>query len=296
MRFSFTRLSLLKFFILNKKHTKKTLLIINFAIFLTIFALSSALISVYTEDKINQKELDLIETQRNQNYFHKMRTMFPVFHKSLDTALAFDRTVNRFNLVLYETKFGNKIMSNRELYFYRFHALIGPAYDLFEEDLGIEDLTIIIDWYFEEEQQKTLGHEKIIEKYYYFKKKYKEIKKDTEDFEQYQFVSKTDLLKDTASNESSMSFEKYIDYWNIAWELNLWFLDLLELMEKTYVQAIEIQKIQIKELNDDIIELSKRESRFILFAFFLQLIIFIIIQFFEISSVRSDNSLRKVIK
>ena len=51
----------------------------------------------------------------------------------MDTALEFDRVINKFNLFLFNTKLGDKIISHRELYFYRFHALIGPTYDLFEE-------------------------------------------------------------------------------------------------------------------------------------------------------------------
>ena len=71
MIFAFTRLSLLKFFILNKKRTKRTLLVINFSIFLTIFAATSAIISLFVENKINEKEFTLLETQRTQNYFAK---------------------------------------------------------------------------------------------------------------------------------------------------------------------------------------------------------------------------------
>ena len=111
MRFNFTRLSLLKFFILNKKRTRKTLLVINFAIFLTIFAATAAIISLYVENKINEKEFALIETQRTQNNFHQMRSMFPVFHGSIDNSLMFDRMVNRFNLFISSTNFGDKIIN-----------------------------------------------------------------------------------------------------------------------------------------------------------------------------------------
>ena len=120
MRFNLTRFSLLKFLALNKKFFTRTLLIINFAIFLTIFAATSAIISLYVENKINEREFELLETQRAQNYFHQMRSMFPVYHKSIDTSLMFDRVVHRFNLFIDGTNFGDKILSGRELYFYRF--------------------------------------------------------------------------------------------------------------------------------------------------------------------------------
>ena len=293
MRFNFTRLSLLKFFILNKKRTRRTLLIINFAIFLTFFAATAAIISLYVENKINEKEFTLMETQRTQNYFHQMRSMFPVLHTSLDNSLMFDRLVNRFNLFISSTNFGDKIISDRELYFYRTHALIGPTYDLFEEDIGVEDINFVIDTFYEEGEYKdSLNHKKIIEKFYYFKKKYQEdFKKNTKDFEQYTALSKSDLLKDTEYSQESINLgAKYEDYFNFAWEINMWFVDLLKLMEIVYLDLMESQKLEMKNFNQEIINLSKNESRMIFFAFILQLIIFIIIQFFEISSVTAEFS------
>ena len=291
MRFNFTRLSLLKFFILNKKRTRRTLLIINFAIFLTFFAATAAIISLYVENKINEKEFTLMETQRTQNYFHQMRSMFPVLHTSLDNSLMFDRLVNRFNLFISSTNFGDKIISDRELYFYRTHALIGPTYDLFEEDIGIEDINFVIDTFYEEGEYKdSLNHKKLIEKFYYFKKKYQEdFKKNTKDFEQYTALSKSDLLKDTEYSQESINLgAKYEDYFNFAWEINMWFVDLLKLMEIVYLDLMESQKLEMENFNQEIINLSKNESRMIFLAFIFQLIIFIIIQFFEISSVTSE--------
>ena len=296
MRLNFTRLSLIKFFVFSKKRTRRTLIIINFAIFLTIFAATSAIISLYVENKINEKEFALIETQRVQNYFHQMRSMFPVFHGSIDNSLMFDRMVNRFNLFISSTNFGDKIISDRELYFYRTHALIGPTYDLFEEDIGIEDINFVIDAFYEEGEYKdSLNHKKIIEKFYYFKKKYQEdFKKNTKDFEQYTALSKSYLLKDTEYSQESINLgAKYRDYYNFAWEINLWFIDLLKLMEIVYLDLMKSQKLEMKNFNQEIINLSKNESRIIFLAFIFQLIIFIIIQFFEISSITSENTQKR---
>ena len=291
MRFAFTRLSLLKFFILNKKRTKRTLLIINFSIFLTIFAATSAIISLFIENKINEKEFTLLETQRTQNYFHQMRAMFPVFHKSLDSSLMFDRTVNRFTLFIDGTNFGDKIISSRELYFYRAHALMGPTYDLFEEDIGIEDINFIIDAYYEEgEYKNSLNHKKIIEKFYYLKKKYGEYKKETKAYEQYEAPTKYDLIRESESEEYVDAYEKYNDYYKLAWEINIWFIDLLRLMEIVYLDMVEMNKSDMQNFNQEIKVLSKQESQLILSAFVLQLIIFLIIQFFEISSVALETT------
>ena len=60
-------------------------------------------------------------------------------------------------------------------------------------------------------------------------------------------------------------------------------------MEIVYLDLMESQKLEMKNFNQEIINLSKNESRMIFFAFILQLIIFIIIQFFEISSVTAET-------
>jgi len=298
MRFNLTRFSLLKFLALNKKFFTRTLLIINFAIFLTIFAATSAIISLYVENKINEREFELLETQRSQNYFHQMRSMFPVFHKSIENSLMFDRVVNRFNLFIDGTNFGDKIISGRELYFYRFHALIGPMYDLFEfdegEDFGIEDIGLMVDTIYEEGEYKDmLNHEELIKKYYYFQKKYEEFKRNTKDFEQYEAPTKHDLLKESGSAEYVETYNKYEDYYDFAWDLNLWAIDFLRLLEIVYLDLMETQKSDMENWNQEIINLSKRESQLILSAFVMQLIIFIIIQFFEISSVAIESSKKR---
>ena len=68
----------------------------------------------------------------------------------------------------------------------------------------------------------------------------------------------------------------------------MWFVDLLKLMEIVYLDLMESQKLEMENFNQEIINLSKNESRMIFLAFIFQLIIFIIIQFFEISSVTSE--------
>ena len=50
-------------------------------------------------------------------------------------------------------------------------------------------------------------------------------------------------------------------------------------------QSLIVNDLGLEEINKEIINLSNKEKNIILAAFLLQLFIFIIIQFFEISSV-----------
>ena len=91
----------------------------------------------------------------------------------------------------------------------------------------------------------------------------------------------------------SFTKQTYLDLYNFAWDLNLWFIDLLKLMEIVYLDLMEDQKLGMKNFNQEIINLSKYEANLILLAFLLQFIIFIIIQFFEISSVVIESSKKR---
>ena len=59
----YLRISLLTDFFLKKKNFEKANKIINFGIFLAVFALTSSTISFIIERKINQKEYELNLTQ-----------------------------------------------------------------------------------------------------------------------------------------------------------------------------------------------------------------------------------------
>ena len=107
----------------------------------------------------------------------------------------------------------------------------------------------------------------------YNKKKYGEYKKETKAYEQYEAPTKYDLIRESESEEYVDAYEKYSDYYELAWEINIWFIDLLRLMEIVYLDMVEMNKSDMQNFNQEIIVLSKKESQLILSAFVLQLII-----------------------
>ena len=97
-------------------------------------------------------------------------------------------------------------------------------------------------------------------------------------------------IKSSISNESEFKylkdqgqFEKVYNETIYLWEdLETIFSYLLRYMNGSLITADKNLEI----INEEIIDLSKKEKNIILVAFLLQLFVFIIIQFFEISSVR----------
>ena len=71
---------------------------------------------------------------------------------------------------------------------------------------------------------------------------------------------------------------------------------LLEVMEKFFYELSLAYEDDIFELNKEIVELSKQESKIIIVAFIFQFIVFIIIQYFEVLSIQPkklENAKRK---
>ena len=99
-----------------------------------------------------------------------------------------------------------------------------------------------------------------------------------------------DKLRVELEIDEGCMYEKYNDHYKLAWEINIWFIDLLRLMEIVYLDMVEMNKLDMQNFNQEIKDLSKKESQLILSAFVLQLIIFLIIQFFEISSVALETT------
>ena len=59
-------------------------------------------------------------------------------------------------------------------------------------------------------------------------------------------------------------------------------------MEIYTIDIANLEQESIKDLKKEILELSNKESKIIIFAFIFQLMVFFIIQFFEISSIQKE--------
>ena len=58
------------------KNRRKYLNIINIGLFLSLFAITSALITFYTETKIDKIEFELLESHENKNVFNELTKYF----------------------------------------------------------------------------------------------------------------------------------------------------------------------------------------------------------------------------
>ena len=91
-------------YIISPKNIKKSLLIINIGIFLSIFAASSAIISLYIENKISKYETKIIESRSLSNFFKQFEQITTSYEDSRSRFLSLNETFVAYNEILLRLK------------------------------------------------------------------------------------------------------------------------------------------------------------------------------------------------
>ena len=244
---------LIKNLLLNSlQNTKKLKFISEFAIYLVIAALFSSGISIYFEQKLSSYKNDLIRLELKEFKIQEWLTDAP------ETNLEYK--IGKFNYNLIEGNSNFNLGKNR---FY-FNLLMSYPDTI---DLAIADITTInnkllnkkyeIDRIREENKIIINFLNEVLEKFP------KELLSDTE------YVKKEDAL---LNNISLKKIQNMLDQCeNNVLLINLYFQD--------YNNIVDDDKERLKKL---IVNTTKTSTNAILYAFMLQIIIFSLVQFFEL--------------
>ena len=100
----------------NNKNAKKFLLFINIGIFLSIFAISSAIITFYTETKIDSLEFDLITEHNEKKNFDDLLDDFSELRNTLYSWTKHESDVINLYQHFASTKLGSKLLSISDIY------------------------------------------------------------------------------------------------------------------------------------------------------------------------------------
>lgn len=278
----------------KNKNTKQFLLFINIGIFLSIFAISSAIITFYTETKIDNIEFDLITEHNDKKYFDDTLDSFAELRNTL-----YSQTKHESDMIsLYQhsasTKLGSKLLSINDIYlpivFVDLNSEDSKYFKMFfDEYEGINFLDQVIeavnlfyesdDW-LPKELEKTINavrkHKDLFNKDYskYYDKIFN-----------YNFSSILNEVYYENNGIIDTDNQIYIDYYEMR-EFGEKLDNLFYLLEIYFTDISSNSQAIINDYNKEIIKLSKRENNIIIIAFFLQLIIFCIIQYFEINSIQ----------
>ncbi len=289
------------------KNKKKALMLINIGIFLSIFGTTSAIVSFYIETKIDEKEFILTETQIEQR--NNAKYINDVFERRNELNIMTQGEIDSTETLefLAKTKLGTKIISEYDLYlpfiFYHQNSLDNNWYEEMFKDPTRSIIINFIKNYTKESDEET-------------KRLYMKAYTDAE--YSYSLIKDINInaYQDKIFNSNIINllreFKKNVDDDNAniedhQWQYNdelynqykkvVYFYksidDLMGLIGEIFYTFEDKDLKKIDKLNKEIIDLSVLEKNTILYAFIFQLLIFIIIQFFEISSINLNYNKKK---
>ena len=271
--FSFLKSSLLT------KGISKIKLFLNVAIFLSVFAISSTLISIYYESKITQIEKKIADNDLLLDVLSVSTLAIPGKVLGLEN-ISNDVTKNNDILnYFYFSKIG-QLFDEYELYYRPVIALsnyLGDNFDVIKNFDGVvnlknDKLLINIDKkVFDHIKQNSKNHED-------FLKIKDEINKDHKKFKFEKGVKVID-------RKNLSKYQNYFDKYKIFIEDQLNHFATLTGALQVIHNNIKNDNLRLyKEISNN----SKESKKFIIFAFFFQLIIFLIVQAMEIITTRRE--------
>ena len=289
------KLSILINYLSLTKNIKKAVTAIHIGIFLSIFAASSAIISLYIENEISDLEYELASWSESKRYQERASAELPRLVSDFHRYMDIDKIYRDFTQTLKLTNFWNRVISHEDRYI--------PFYYDIDEVLELEDSMT---------GEEIAGLKDLINKYpEYTKKKYLQIIDDfpkifktiipNDEIKKYRSIlfdsSYQDLLDEINNYENQLMFEgKLYQYYEDTYKIYDFAIEFINMIDSLSLYMIEIHEQTIDELNDAIIKKSLFEKNLVLTIFVLQFLIFLIVQFFELSSVSLNSKIKKLIK
>lgn len=288
----FLRISLLLNTFLNKSNKAKFLKYINIGIFFSVFAISSALITFYIENKIDNLEYSLSETHILQKENKQDIDDFVQMKVLLKSIVVTDKAITDLYEFTASTKLGQYLITVDDLYLPTLFIEGQESAEMFKEmtEDGLwEELQQLVSEWFGKDSEEYKDYSEALESFY------KNIDVYKKDYEKYydrifnydlNIVADEILTKEKSINYFDHEFQKDND------KLEILLLDmfiLFEVMEKFFFELSLEYEDDISEYNKEIIELSNQESKIIIVAFIFQFLVFIIIQYFEVLSIQPNK-------
>lgn len=279
------RLKLLSLSSLSFSSLKKERLIffINLMIFLSLFALSTSVISMYYENKIDSLDGKIINEETNILIYENQIQKTPIIIKNIQNTINNNSSLKDYaNLLEVKNTETSTILTAGDVSFKPFWRLLAVSnYGATQIGQSLSDAILVSNNI--EDLNKIEKINNIFKKINDDNRKINK-KKD-------KIVAEYNLLKTQSKNKKNDSSDDKMDYYNKFENLNT---DLLVNLQEQINFLVnfnlnffpkkkkETEKF-ILNLEKELNKFSNQESIIILSAFLLQLIIFLSVQYFEIS-------------
>ena len=289
-------------FLTNSKNKKKALMLINVGIFLTIFAITSALITFSVEKKIADKEEELIYLQISAKEYGKIITEIESALNMFESIFSYEEDSMIDKEYFANLKIGSRLISQNDFYKpYIYYALKDAQtmlsdfdedeFDIFDENNEYYQYIYeyISEWAeddlnaFKTAVKDFTENYKKIENINFIEFRQKKIPTYQEIVDEIKKGEKIDLL----SNLQTGDYHTNVRDFDLA-TMN-WMIQMLRFFKSYNTAEMNL----IEEISIEILSLSKKEKNIILTTFIFQFFIFVIIQFFEINSFNINFKKRK---
>ena len=283
------RLKLLRFSLSALKgfNKEKAITFINLIIFASFFALTASVISMYFENKIDSLDSKIINEETNILIYENQIKITPVILKNIEDTFFDNYKVDDYlKLLELWSDEDSSIVTGRNLIFkpyFRFEATAN--YSIEQMKQSISDAILVSNSLTDINEIESNNIE------------FLRIDKKLREILSAELILSNEwalVERKTFSNDESKGIDIAIekeDYYRKYSSLNYKLIQILQDQINFFInfnikyfsrKKIETEKI-ITELEKDLKKYSKQESMTILFAFFLQLLIFISVQYFEVT-------------
>jgi hypothetical protein len=263
---SLARLSLRNF-------PKKTLLrLINIVIFISIFAVSASIISVVFERKIEEQNKQLSNEHGNKIIYDHWLATAPKNISNIENILS--RVSTEYNYLIYIKGLNEELITER-------HLAHNPVLDLVRFNRsGLKSISYSLNdaLLISSSSKDLLNILELRKKQQQISNKFWEIYKDNN----LMILNFTNLMKNWSKERRKKLYKKAL---LAIEELKITLNEIKDLNVKLNINYYSQKKIESQKktsrIKENIKKYSQNESRSIFIAFFIQLVIFFIIQFFE---------------
>ena len=274
------------------QNLKRFLVLINISIFLSIFAATAAIISIFIEIEINKKETQMQLDQQELDFIRMYTSRLPLYITNADTVFVTDLNLSRKYKIFENLDEFDYLLTNRDFYYNRtlsLHRYIDYQYQSFflrEGDFEFDEFIDDLKFYYNIPDETGFNQSMMdfIDSFYLeFKRLESAYKNYADESKQIEYPTADEVFSENDR------YDFYYEFYDLAIDRLLNLEDLLYIFETASNDLIYSLEESLVFNQEEIKNLSNYEVWIIFIAFIIQVLVFVLIQFFEIGAISRER-------
>lgn len=274
------------------QNLKRFLVLINISIFLSIFAATAAIISIFIEIEINKKETQMQLDQQELDFIRMYTSRLPLYITNADTVFVTDLNLSRKYKIFENLDEFDYLLTNRDFYYNRtlsLHRYIDYQYQSFflrEGDFEFDEFIDDLKFYYNIPDETGFNQSMMdfIDSFYLeFKRLESAYKNYADESKQIEYPTADEVFSENDR------YDFYYEFYDLASDRLQNLEDLLYIYETASNDLIYSLEESLVFNQEEIKNLSNYEVWIIFIAFIIQVLVFVLIQFFEIGAISRER-------